>query len=424
MKQTITLGKHTFRIDTGFLIMLILLGLTSFFALYNAFNLISDGSGYGYMFRQIIWYIIGFTAMFFLCSMQNKAIYPLMKKAYNFLMVCLVYLLISRLLILVSSGSIYLPFANEINGAVSWFSLPFASFQPSEFIKIVLIVMISKIIATHQEEHPNPTNKDDLELLIKIGKVLLPPLILIFLQPDTGVMIIILLNTLILLLCSGIRKQYVWIIGILILCAVAGFFFLYFFQRDLLEALLSNYRLARIDAWLDPEGNIQGSSNQLYTALLSLGSAGLSGHGLQADIIAIPEAHTDFIFAAVGQCFGLLGTTFILVICFAFDIVLFKIAYNTKDRTDRFVVIGVIAMLVYQQFQNLGMIVGLVPITGITLPMISYGGSSILSYFIAFAIVMNISPVSKKVWVVGKKRPKKVSKLKRRSLIKTFKKAH
>ena len=91
---------------------------------------------------------------------------------------------------------------------------------------------------------------------------------------------------------------------------------------------------------------------------------------------------------------------------------------------DRFVVIGVIAMLVYQQFQNLGMIVGLVPITGITLPMISYGGSSILSYFIAFAIVMNISPVSKKVWVVGKKRPKKVSTLKRRSLIKTFKKTH
>lgn len=416
MKQTITIGKYTFRIDTGFLIMILILGLTSFFALYNAFNLISDGTGYGYMIRQIIWYIIGFAAMFFLCSLQNQAIYPLMEKAYKFLMACLVYLLCSRILITVSSGSIHLPLANDINGAVSWFSLPFASFQPSEFIKIVLIVMISKIIADHQEQHPNPTSKDDLQLLIKIGKILLPPLILIFLQPDTGVMVIIALNTLILLLCSGIRKQYVWILGFLIVFAVALFFFLYFFERDLLEMFLSNYRLARIDAWLDPEGNIQGSSNQLYTALLSLGSAGLTGHGLQADIIAIPEAHTDFIFAAVGQCFGLFGTTFILFICLAFDLVLFKIAYNTKKKMDRFIVIGIIAMLVYQQLQNLGMIVGLVPITGITLPMISYGGSSILSYFIAFAIIMNISPISKKVWIIGHKKPRKVSTIKKRPL--------
>ena len=192
------------------------------------------------------------------------------------------------------------------------------------------------------------------------------------------------------------------------------FVYLYFFQRDFLEIFISNYRLSRIDAWLDPESNIQGSSNQLYTALLSLGSAGLTGYGLQADIIAIPEAHTDFIFAAIGQCFGLLGTTFVLIICLLFDYVLFKIAYNTTNRTDRFIVIGVIAMLVYQQLQNLGMIVGLVPITGITLPMISYGGSSILSYFISFAIVMNLSPVSKKVIILKKRGPKKLKKRSRR----------
>ncbi len=408
MKQTITLGKYTFRIDTGFILMLVLMGLTSFFALYNAFNLISDGSGYGYMFRQIMWYGIGFTAMFILCSFPNEAIYSIMKKAYTVLMGCLVYLLISRILISVSGNTIHLPFAGSINGAVSWFSLPFASFQPSEFIKIVLIVLVSKTIALHQDEHPEPTNKDDLNLLIKIAKIVVPPMVLILLQPDTGVMIIIALTTMILLMCSGIRKQYIWVLFILIGIAVAGFFYLYFFQRELLEVFISNYRLSRIDAWLDPEGNIQGSSNQLYTALLSLGSAGVSGYGMQADIIAIPEAHTDFIFAAIGQCFGLLGTSFILILCLGFDLVLFKIAYNTANRRDRFIVIGVIAMLIYQQIQNLCMIVGLLPITGITLPMISYGGSSILSYFIAFAIIMNISPVSKKVIVIGHRAPKKL----------------
>ena len=408
MKQTITIGKFTFRIDLGLIVMLSVMGLTSFFALYNAFNLISDGSGYGYMMRQIMWYIIGFVAMFFLCSFQNQAIFKIMHKAYRFLMGCLIYLLISRILISISGGSLHLPFATSINGAVSWFSLPFASFQPSEFIKIVLIVLISKTISSHQEQHPDPTWRDDRNLLIKIGKILIPPLVLIFLQPDTGVVIIILVNTLILLMCSGIRKQYIYILGGLILFVVGLFVYLYFFQRDFLEIFISNYRLSRIDAWLDPEGNIQGSSNQLYTALLSLGSAGVSGYGMQADIIAIPEAHTDFIFAAIGQCFGLLGTSFILILCLGFDLVLFKIAYNTANRRDRFIVIGVIAMLIYQQIQNLCMIVGLLPITGITLPMISYGGSSILSYFIAFAIIMNISPVSKKVIVIGHRAPKKL----------------
>ena len=102
--------------------------------------------------------------------------------------------------------------------------------------------------------------------------------------------------------------------------AILGtFLFLYFEYPDILSKFISAYKLQRIDAWLDPESYILGSSNQLYTALLSLGSAGLTGYGLQANIISIPEAHTDFIFAAFGQCFGLLGTTFILLICITFN---------------------------------------------------------------------------------------------------------
>jgi rod shape determining protein RodA len=195
---------------------------------------------------------------------------------------------------------------------------------------------------------------------------------------------------------SGIRRSYVVAIVVAIILVIITFFYMFMNHRDVLAAIFSNYRLQRIEAWLDPESNIRGSSNQLYTALLSLGSAGLTGYGLQANIISIPEAHTDFIFAAIGQCFGLLGTTAIVLLCLLLDLYLCKIAYNTKNRRDRLIVIGVIAMLFYQQMQNLGMIVGIFPITGITLPLISYGGSSTLSYFIAFAIVMNISPSTKK----------------------------
>lgn len=395
MKRTIVFRNKTFQIDIGFFVILFILWFTSCFALYNAFNLIKDGSGSGYLMRQIFWYIIGFGAIFFLTSIQNEIIYKYIGKAYQILLGCLCYLLASGLLYRLIG--INLPLAPAINGAHSWIVIPLlGSFQPSEFIKIVLIIMVAKIIQDHQDQYPEPTRREDFILLQKLIKTLIVPLVLIFLQPDTGLVIIIGFTIMVLLMCSGIRRSYViGLIG-LILILVAGFFYLFFNHREVLTSVFSAYRLQRIEAWLDPESYIQGGSNQLYTALLSLGSAGLTGYGLQADIISIPEAHTDFIFAAIGQCFGLIGTTTIVMLCTLLDLYLCKIAYNTKNRRDRLIVIGVIAMLFYQQMQNLGMIVGLFPITGITLPLISYGGSSILSYFIAFAIVMNISPSSKK----------------------------
>lgn len=395
MKRTIVFRNKTFQIDIGFFVILFILWFTSCFALYNAFNLIKDGSGPSYLVRQIFWYVIGFAAILFLTSIQNQVIYRYVQRAYQILLGCLAYLLASRLL--GSLIGIYLPFAPGINGACSWIRIPLlGSFQPSEFIKIVLIIMVSKIIQEHQDQYPQPTYRDDLKLLEKIARVLVLPLVMIFFQPDTGLCIIIGFTILVLLICSGIRRSYVFLLLGLIAIAVIGFFYLFFNHRDILATIFSNYRLQRIEAWLDPESYIQGSSNQLYTALLSLGSAGLTGYGLQANIVSIPEAHTDFIFAAIGQCFGLLGTTAIVALCLLLDLYLCKIAYNTKNRRDRLIVIGVIAMLFYQQMQNLGMIVGLFPITGITLPLISYGGSSILSYFIAFAIVINISPSTKK----------------------------
>lgn len=395
MKQTIQWKNKSIQIDVGLVLILLAFGITSCFALYNSFNLIKTGSGSSYLFRQIFWFVVGFVCIFILSNIQNKKIYSFMKDAYLILMVCLLYLFLSR--ILNNLIGFTLPFANETNGAISWFQFPIiGSFQPSEFIKIVLIVLVSQTIVDHQNKYPNPTHKDDLHLLIDIAKILLPPLFLIMMQPDTGVCIIIVFNIFVLVCCSGIRKEYIIAIVAIIVVAISGFLFLYFQHPDILSIFISSYKLQRIDAWLEPETYIRGSSNQLYTALLSLGSAGLTGYGLQANIISIPEAHTDFIFAAFGQCFGLIGTTFILLLCFILDIYLCRIAYATKDRKDRFIVIGIIAMLLYQQLQNMGMIVGLLPITGITLPLISYGGSSILSYFISFSIIFNISPSSKK----------------------------
>ena len=394
MKQTIHLGNKTVHIDIGFILILLILCFTSCFALYNAFNLVKRGLGTNYLMKQILWYIVGFSAMGFLGCFSNKKLFAYIEDAYKILMGCLLYLFFSMILYRFTGYT--LPLTTEINGAISWFQIPaLGSFQPSEFIKIVLIIQVAQIITDYQKKHTDPTVRDDFFLLVEIAKKTLPPLILIFLQPDTGLCIIIAFTILVLLMCSGIKKEYIWILLGLIALVFSIFFYFYFFHVDAMRSLLG-YRFERIEAWLDPESHIRGSSNQLYTALLSLGSAGLTGYGLQANIIAIPEAHTDFIFAAFGQCFGLLGTSFILIVCILLDLYLCKIAYNTKNRTNRFIVIAIIAMLFYQQFQNLGMIVGLLPITGITLPLISYGGSSILSYFIAFGFVQNLIPHAKR----------------------------
>lgn len=402
VKHTIHMGKWTLRMDFGLVAILLLMGATSCFALYNAFNLIRDGSGMSNLIKQIFWYCVGFAVMFVIASLNRKTLFKLIHKAYTVLMICLLYLLASSILFRFTGHS--LPFSPWINGAFSWFRLGGLGFQPSEFIKIVLIVMVSEMLSGYWRTHAAPTIQDDWHLLLKIARIALPPLVLIFLQPDTGVCVIIGFTLLVLILCSGLRKEYIWAVAFLTVAVLGLFFYLYFFQRDLMISVFSAYRLQRIDAWLDPESHILGSSNQLYTYLLSLGSAGLTGYGLQANIIAIPEAHTDFIFAAFGQCFGLLGTVFILGICLILDLYLCKIAYNMKRLTDRYITIGVIAMLLYQQIQNLGMIVGLIPITGVTLPLISYGGSSIVSYFIAFGLILRASPNAKKEYRIGRKK--------------------
>lgn len=399
MKQTIQIGKNVFRADYGFILILFVLFATSCFALYNSFNFITIGSGSSYLMRQTMFYCLGFALIGLLSKLQNKVIFSYIDQAYKFLTYSLIYLFISRLLGDFTGYS--LPLTSPINGAYSWFQIPLiGSFQPSEYMKIILIVKVSQLIANFQKQHKNPTYREDFLLFIEILKWISVPMILILLQPDTGVFIIILFTILVLLLCSGIRKIYFYITLTVIILGFGLFFYLFFYQKELLSLFTSQYQLNRIEAWLNPGDHILGSSNQLYTALLSLGSAGLSGFGMQANIISIPEAHTDFIFAAFGQCFGLIGTLFILLVCLILDLYLCKMAFNCTKRVDRFIIIGTITMLFYQQFQNMGMIIGLVPITGITLPLISYGGSSILSYFLIFGIILNMSPVSKKVYVI------------------------
>ena len=168
---------------------------------------------------------------------------------------------------------------------------------------------------------------------------------------------------------------------------IGVFLGIYFFKQELFVEIFGTdlfYRIDRLFDWKD------GTGMQLENSLVSIGSSGLLGHGYRNTPIYFPESGTDFIFAVYASNFGFIGSIILILIIFYFDYSLINLFKDSSNVRDKFILAGIIGMLLYQQFQNIGMTLGILPITGITLPFISYGGSSLLSYFIILALVLNI----------------------------------
>lgn len=399
MNMGLSKAKNPKKIDFLLLTFLILMAGASLLSIYSSFGLIGDVMGMQNLIRQIGWYIIGFIAIAVLMYLGNDSIMDFAKIGYWFLMACLVVLLIGHVYYVLTGNIYFLKIIYTANNATSWFKFPaLGQFQPSEFMKIILIIITAGIIDEHNQNKTSESFEMDFSLFMEVAKWAVPPMILILLQPDTGIVLIIAISLVAMIVCSGIKREWLIIMGVVIAVALIGFFYMYYFHFDTLNNLIggtNGYKLKRITSWLNPESDINGDGMQLYTALMAIGSGGLTGHGIGANLVAIPEAHTDFIFAIIGQSWGLIGCLIILVLCVGLDIHLCRIAIRCKNMFEKYLICGILGMLLYQQVQNIGMIVGLMPITGITLPLISYGGSSMLSYLIAFGIIMNASAGNK-----------------------------
>ena len=389
VKYGLSQVKSSDKFDFVLLAYLVVMAITSFFAIFSAFGVIGPEAGMNYLTKQIVWFSVGFIALAFIMYLGNDSIFQFAKIAYWILMGCLIYLFLSRLLYTFVGGRT-LPLTDDVNGAISWFFLPGFSFQPSEFMKIVLIIITAQVIDDHNKNQLINSFEMDFQLFLNIAKWALPPMILILLQPDTGVVFIIAISLLAMVLCSGINKEWIWLIVAIIVGAIGIFAYLYTFHFQFLHDLLG-YKIDRITSLLDPESNMKNEGFQQYLSLLIIGSSGLKGYGLQQFITYFPEAQTDLIFVVIAQTWGLMGTMFIVLLCIGLDFHLCKIASRTKSMFEKYIILGVLGMTLYQQVQNIGMLVGLLPITGITLPLISYGGSSLLSYLAAFGIIMNTS---------------------------------
>ena len=360
-----------YKIDNILLVILIIFACISVITIFSAQSLLSSAYHDLYL-RQIMWYIIGFVLAYFIMFIGNNFFLKNYKIFY-------IIGILSLFLVLI--------FGKEINYAKCWFVIPgIGNLQPSEFMKIILIITIANITNKFHEEYQKPSVKQEFFFLIKILFVVLIPSILTFLQPDTGVVLIYLLITATMLFVSGIRYRWFIILFTILLASVGSVVLIYFLDTNLFIKIFGTDFFLRVDRLLDWSN---GSGFQLENGLTAIGSGGL--FGFNKTPIYFPEPQTDFIFAVFSSNFGLIGVLILIGLIIYFDIKLISIAINSSKNINKFIISGIIGMLIYQQFQNIGMTLGLMPITGITLPFISYGGSSLLSYMLMVGIIFNIS---------------------------------
>ena len=361
------------KINYKILIPIILLSIISILSIYSALTYTSSSLG-NLALKQGIWYLVGWGLVAILIYLKNDYLYQ-----HTWFLYILGNILLLGLLF----------FADPINNSRCWFTIPgIGSFQPSEFMKIFLMLTLATMIHNFRSDYDNPSWKEELVFLVKSFVIVLIPSILTFLQPDTGCVIIYLVIYVSMIFVSGIRLRWFLLAGgIASLIAVISLW-LYFYKEPLFIKIFGSsifYRLERIFNWQE------GSGLQLENALTAIGSAGLLGHGYNQTPIYFPESSTDFIFAVFASNFGFVGVIVLVAIICYLDIQIVLLAKRKIKDTDKFIISGILGMLLFQQIQNIGMTVGLLPITGITLPFISYGGSSLLSYMLIVRIMLNIS---------------------------------
>ncbi len=271
---------------------------------------------------------------------------------------------------------------SEINGARAWISLPGGfQLQPAELAKIAIIVGMAMILADREESDKDPTDLDVLKALA-IAAV---PVLLIVAQPDLGTVLIISAAVVAMIGASGAPAR--WVIGLL-LAAIVGVF------AAVQTGAVNSYQVARLQSFVDPSADPQATGYQLRQSRITIGSGGLLGKGLfegpQTNGRFVPEQQTDFIFTVAGEELGFVGCSIILLLYILFFIRAFAICRRSSDLFGRLVCIGVIAWFAFQTFENIGMTMGLMPMTGVPLPFLSYGGSSMFANLIGVGLLQNV----------------------------------
>ncbi len=319
---------------------------------------------YKYTLQQGVFLIIGIVLMI-IFSKINYNIYK--KYANTFLGICFLLLI---LVLIPGIGSIR-------NGSRSWFGILGFGFQPSELTKISLIIFVSKYLSKNDS-----IKRNTYKFMIPILLIIVLFFGLILLEPDFGTGMVIVVSLIGLIFVSGCNVSIFYKLG---LFGIAGIIIL---------ILIAPYRLQRITSFLNPWTDPLGSGFQMIQSLYAIGPGGLLGFGFlnsRQKHFYLPEPQTDFIFSIISEEFGFLGCTVLILLFFILYYSIIKNAIKVTDLFGKYLIFGFLFLLLFQTLLNLCVVVGLVPITGVTLPFISYGGSSLLVSMISIGIILNVS---------------------------------
>ncbi len=270
----------------------------------------------------------------------------------------------------------------EVNGAKAWIALPGGfQIQPAELVKISIIVGMSMILSERSHDSDVPTTRDVLQALVVAGL----PVLLILFQPDMGTVFIISASVVTIIAISGAPSR--WVVALLLIAVLGAF-------GATKAGVINSYQVKRLQSFVNPTADTQGSGYQLRQARITVGSGGLLGTGLfngpQTNGRFVPEQQTDFIFTVAGEELGFIGSAGIVLLYLIILMRAFAIARRTSDPYGRLVATGVTAWFAFQIFENIGMTLGLMPMTGVPLPFLSYGGSSMFATLIGFGLLQNV----------------------------------
>ena len=340
-------------------ILLFIIGLVTIYSATQAKGLTLSG---GYSMKQLYWMGLGFAMLFAVIIISYQKFIDLSYILYGINILLLLFVLVA--------GHIRL-------GAQRWFSIGAFAFQPSEFIKICLILVLANYVGSKKGA------MEDIKSLITPCVLLAIPFGLVLLQPDLGTALLLVPIFLSIMLVAGARPRY--LIGMLILGLAVLPFFWHF---------LHEYQRQRLLVFLNPNIDPLGAGYTIIQSKIAIGSGGLLGkgwtHGTQNQLNFLPERHTDFIFSVIGEEWGFLGSAILVLLYFLIIKRAFNIASLTSDLYGKSIATGVAVMLGLQVVVNIGMTVGLMPVVGVPLPMVSYGGSSLISTLVAVGLLLNV----------------------------------
>lgn len=346
--------------DLGLFLAVLVLTLLSLLFIYSS---TFDSPAAGYWKRQLVWLLAGLV-LFALTLYFDYHIYAHAGPVLYFI----------SLLILV----LVLFFGKSIHGTKSWLVLGPFNIQPSELVKFIIAILLARYFSASEKEHL------ELNELLVGSFILLPPLSLVLAQGDVGTALTLLPPFILLAYLGGVKRWLVvWAVVLLLLAAPLVWF------------SLKDYHRQRVMAVIDPQSaDTRGIGYQSIQSKIALGSGKLFGKGLkqgsQSRLGFLPGKHTDFIFAVLAEETGFLGASFVLALYLFIFLRMIAIARDAKDKLGMMLVGGVLSIFMFHAIINIGMVLGLIPIIGIPLPFMSYGGSSILASFLALGLVMNV----------------------------------